>query len=372
MSESDRIPVDRGTTVYRRGRQYWVDFHQDGKRTRRKLGTSDKRRALILARELASEIACKLWNIAAASELTIDTAFEKYRASTQWTNLAKHTKENDVRTLAALKKWLVERKLLQLDRVQRSHMDQFCKWKAAQPHPKTKKPISPVTVNQWFSRLSAFFNWLLHQGFIRFNPASRIRLKTKPAQAKPVLSPEQVVTLIDACPPTLRDLCITISETALRIGEAVNLKGGDVDAEAKTLRVFNSKANRFDFIPLNASALAVLLPRKLATGTDGFIFTCSNGSQIDRRNVRRDLILIGEKVGIKVSGPHMLRRSCLTNAANTLTSWQLSQLGRHRDPRTTARYYVSKLNFVPPTMVRRKEELNRGTRGPEAKTEQSP
>jgi hypothetical protein len=121
---SDRITVDRGCTLFWHHGSWWVDLTQDGTRTRRNLGTTDKHRALTLARELASDIPARRWNVAAASQLTIDSAFEKYRASIQYANLAEHTKENTDRTPDALKKWLVEKGLLQLDRVQRSPMDQ--------------------------------------------------------------------------------------------------------------------------------------------------------------------------------------------------------------------------------------------------------
>ncbi len=371
MSKSERIPIDRGVVAYRHGATWWLDIHQNGRRVRRNLGTADKRRAMVIAREVASEIAARLWNVAAASELTVASAVEKYRASIAWSNLSRGTQSNTERTLCAFEKCLAGQGLLRLDRIQRSHLEAFAQWKAAQPHPKTKKPISPVTVNQWLSRLCALFGWLQREGFVRFNPASRVRLKVRPPQVKPILLPEQVFALAEACPETLRDLVVVLSETALRISEAVELKGSDVDVEQKSLAVMNTKANRYDFIPLNANALTVLLRRKLASGTEGYIFTCSNGGPLDRRNVRRDLIAIGEKVGIRISGPHMLRRSCLTNAANTLTPSQLAQLGRHRDPRTTAQHYVGKLDFVPPTMVRNPREPSDNGSGGRTETSSS-
>jgi len=352
---SKRIPVDRGVHIYKHGSTWWLDCHQGGRRIRKGLKTTDQRKALVIARQVAGEIAAKTWNVAEANELTIDGAIERYHASTEWSNLAPGTKLNTDRTLNGLKSWLEKNRVDLVDNVLRDHMDQFAKWKAGQPHPKTKNPLSPVTVNQWMGRVAAFFGWLQNRGYIRYNPASRIRLKVRPPEPKPVLTGEQIAKLADACSPVLRDLVLVIAETALRISEAVEVRAEHVDLTEKVLRIYAVKTNRWEYVPLNEAAYAILAARKLTAGTKGHIFQNGAGEPICRRNVRRDLLIAGKKAGIRVSGPHMLRRTCITYAAKVMTPSELKEFARHRDIRTTQSFYVGRLGVRPPIVVPQKQ-----------------
>ncbi len=351
---SKRIPVDRGVCIYKHGALWWLDCHQGGRRIRRSLNTGDQQRALTVARQVAGEITARAWNVAEANELTVEGALERYKASTEWANLAEGTKNNTGRTLDALKRWLSERRVVLVDRILRDHMDLFAKWKAAKPHPKTKRPISPVTVNQWMGRISAFFGWLQNRGYVRYNAASRIRLKVRPPEPKPVLTGEQIAQLADACSPALRDLVLVIAETALRISEAVEVRADHIDLTEKILRVYAVKTNRWEHIPLNEAAYTILAARKLSAGSKGYIFQNGAGEPLCRRNVRRDLIAAGKKAGIRISGPHMLRRTCITYAAKSMTPSELKEFARHRDIRTTQSFYVGRLGVRPPVVVPQK------------------
>jgi len=84
---SVRIRVDRGVILYRHGQSWWLDIHQDGRRIRKSLSTSHQGNALKAARELASGIVSRRWNVAAAQNLTVETALTKYRESVNWSNL---------------------------------------------------------------------------------------------------------------------------------------------------------------------------------------------------------------------------------------------------------------------------------------------
>lgn len=149
----------------------------------------------------------------------------------------------------------------------------------------------------------------------------------------------------------LRDLVLVLAETALRIGEAIGIRFEDVDGPGKTLRVYAPKTNRWEFVPLNESALAILLARKLSAGAKGLIFTSSTGGPLCRRNARVDLIEAGKRAGVQITGPHMLRRSCLTHAAKSLMPSQLKEFARHKDIRTTQSFYVGKPDVKPPVLV---------------------
>jgi len=358
---SDRITVDRGISLWLHHGSWWLDVCQEGKRTRRNLGTKDKHRALTLAREIAADILARRWNIAAASALTIETALAKYRASLEYAELASGTKENTDRALDRFRSWLFDRRLVALERINREHVEDYARYCESATAHRTSckresecgcKRVSRKTVNGWISRIAAALSWLRKRGYMRANPAANVSLKVAPPVPKAALAPSEIARLVEACEnETLRDLMVLLANTALRVSEALALRGSDVKPGESTLAILNTKANRYDPVSLNDAARAVALRRALASGADGLLFTTSTDAVMSRRNVRRDMILVGRKCGVKVTGPHQLRRSAGTEAARCMTPAQLKEFMRHKDVRTTHAFYVDRLAPVPPVVV---------------------
>jgi integrase len=358
---SDRITVDRGCTLFWHHGSWWVDLSQDGTRTRRNLGTTDKHRALTIAREIAADILARRWNVAAASELTIETALAKYRASLEYSELAPGTKENTDRALNRFAAWLSDQRLVALERMTREHVENYARHcETAKAHRASCKReadcackrVSRRTVNGWISRIASALSWLRKRGYLRANPAANVSLKVPPSLAKPALTPAEIARLVQACEnETLRDLIVLLANTALRISEALALRGRDVKAAEGTLAVLNRKANRYDLVALNEAARVVALRRSLAAGPDGLLFTTSTGAAMNRRNVRRDLVALGARCGVRITGPHQLRRSACTEAARYMTPAELKEFARHKDVRTTHAFYVDRLAPVPPVVV---------------------
>jgi integrase len=369
-----RIPVDAGVVIYRHGRTWWIDIHQEaGRRVRRNLRTASRESALKIARELASGVVSRLWNVAAAQKLTIASALALYRESVAWANFAPETRGNTLRILGVFSRWLARRRVDLLDRIGRADVEAFARWRLepkgetdllvppapppapgrpAQPPRGFKLCPSPTTVNAWLSRISAFLSWAQTQGFVRFNAAARVRLKTRPPEPKAALAPAKIEALAATCNPTLRDLVIVLSNTALRITEALQLRGKDIDAGSRTLLVYAPKTNRREPVGINEEALPILLRRALAAGKQGLLFTTSTGEPLSRRNVRRDLMAAGKRARLVVTGPHMLRRSACTEAARVMSPSELREFARHRDVRTTQAYYVGTLRPMPPVVAR--------------------
>jgi site-specific recombinase XerD len=295
---SDRIAVDRGCTLFRHHGSWWVDLSQDGARVRRNLGTRDKQRALTLAREIASDVLARRWNIAAASNLTFETALAKYQASLEYAELSPGTRKNTDRTLDRFAAWLSERGRVTLERLTREHIEHYARFcETAKAHrvrcPRRGdcacKPVSRRTINGWISRIASVLSWLRKRGYLRTNPAANVSLKVPPPMPKPALSPAEIARLVASCEnETLRDLIVLLANTALRISEALALRGRDVKPSEGVLVVFNAKANRYDPVALNGAARAVALRRALAAGPEGLLFTTSTGAPMNRRNVRRD------------------------------------------------------------------------------------
>jgi hypothetical protein len=77
----ERIPLDRGVTIYRRKPRgpWWLDLALRGTRERRSLATTDRAKALALARDLAASALGRRWNVRLARATAIEAAIEGFR-----------------------------------------------------------------------------------------------------------------------------------------------------------------------------------------------------------------------------------------------------------------------------------------------------
>ncbi len=348
---SQRINIVPGVVIYPRASGvWWIDIHQNHKRVRRSLKVTSKAKALTLAHALAEEIVNQEWNVAVATTLTLENAIEQYRTSKS--NHAEGTRDNVSHILGRFQGFLKGLKVLLLDRIRVEHVEAFRDWAKALKRKDNPlaPPVSPTTVRNWLQKVSMFFKWALDRGYIRRNPARGVHIKVPAKPCKSTLSSEEMTQLASACSPILGDLVRLLANTGLRIGEALSLKAEDFNRPKAILRVHNTKAERYDEMRVNKVVVEVLQRRALQS-RGGFLFQSANESPLERRNIRRDLIEAGKKLGLNVTGPHQLRRSYCTALAPLVSTAVLQKMARHRDPRTTMRYYVNLQADAPPVVA---------------------
>ncbi len=75
-----REQIDKGISLYRRGRTWWLDVHRDGDRHRKNLGTASLPKARTIARELAGSILAGKWNVKLAGVTSLGRAVELFQS----------------------------------------------------------------------------------------------------------------------------------------------------------------------------------------------------------------------------------------------------------------------------------------------------
>jgi site-specific recombinase XerD len=103
--------------------------------------------------------------------------------------------------------------------------------------------FAPATANQRYRSLQSFWKWALSEGEVTDNPMARMRPPTVPEKAVPVLSDDQIRLLLAGCDPKefegRRDDAIIrlFIDGGVRLAEMVGMQTGDVDLDARVVRV---------------------------------------------------------------------------------------------------------------------------------------
>jgi integrase len=199
------------------------------------------------------------------------------------------------------------------------------------------------------------------------NPALGVRVSRRLGDTEEpvkVLEPEQLERLLDALPDETQLFFDFLFETGLRIGEAIELRWGDVDTSAGRLRIDRQfsrgrlgkpKGNKTRKVRLSARMTLVLRALRGAWPDDALVFTAEQGGRLIPSNmmsrtlkpaaVRAGLgewiIEGGRKRAESWVGFHTFRHTCATQLF--LRGWNAKQVSvflGHSDAGFTLRTYV--------------------------------
>ncbi|MBW1924197.1 MAG: site-specific integrase [Deltaproteobacteria bacterium] len=311
-----------------KGQPWWVFISQNGKRTSRKVG--DRRAAERVASEIRARI--QLGTFGFEEKKPVPT-FKEYAERFMKTYSAMNHKPTTRRSYrGALDKHILPYfGSKRLDEVTRSDIKDFITRKQSEG-------ISPSTVRNLKSYLSAIFREALDDEIITANPAlgtgRLIKNKRVGFDVNP-LTWEEKAKLEE----TLRKhyawyypLFLTLLRTGMRLGEAKALEPGDLDFNGRFIEVRRAysagevltpksgKSRRVDMSPELAEVLKrYLVRRKKITLTKGWgeppqtLFFNREGNPIDINNVRNRVFHKAlEKAGLRKIRIHDLRHTYAT------------------------------------------------------------
>jgi integrase len=221
-----------------------------------------------------------------------------------------------------------------------------------------KVPPAVSTVRAHVAALKALLATAVEDGLIRHNPASGVRiaragdpvLEPDGADLRRALDSDELERFLKACPADWRLFFRLLAMTGIRIGEAVELRWGDVDLGAKRLRVRRrfyhgsvaapkSDNGRRD-IPLSTVVARALWREQGQPGE--LIFTSLRGCRVDRDWLWKNVLKpTGKKAGVPWCGFHTFRHTCASILfASGKNPKQVQMWLGHSDPGFTLRTYV--------------------------------
>ncbi len=222
-----------------------------------------------------------------------------------------------------------------------------------------EQEMASTSIIRHLSSIRVFFRYLEASGMIQSNPTEVLLRPTRWRNLPGVLSPKQVVSLINsACPENqlrkglplwMRDRAILEAMYAcgLRATEACTLKLAWLDLELGMVRIRGKGGNQ-RLVPIGAparSAIAQYLESCRpalckTTGTDSdIVFLSRTGRELDRIALWQMIRRRAKLAGLRHVHPHMLRHSFATHLLSGGADLRVVQeLLGHADISTTQIY----------------------------------
>ncbi len=185
---------------------------------------------------------------------------------------------------------------------------------------------SPESVARMLSAWRSFFRCAMEASHVEHNPVSGIRAPRRLRRLPKALPPEEMSGILETRPSTevmVRDLAMfeLMYSSALRVGELVDVRIGDLDRGQGMVRVRKGKGGKERHVPLGGKAVGsidlwmVVRKRWLGAKRDPqMLFISNRGVGITTRTVQLRIKNWCRRIGLpRDVTPHQLRHSCATH-----------------------------------------------------------
>jgi len=174
-----------------------------------------------------------------------------------------------------------------------------------------ERNLKSATIDRFFTCLSAFYEFLIVEELVEFNPILPFRKyyfrkykNSNDSEIRKLIEVEDAARLVNSILDS-RDKCILVLffKTGMRLGELLSLDVGDIDLERGeiTLKPTKKRSNRVLYIDNEAVAVLSrwLSARKNRPGSDGSaLFINKRGGRISKASVEKMTRKHAERVGL--------------------------------------------------------------------------
>jgi len=318
--------------LYKRDSVWWMSFSHQGKRYRRSTETEDKKLARRIFDKLKGDLTEGNWfDRLPGEDYRFTDLMDKYLAEYSVVNKAKSTYKRDVVLAKRLNKSFGDRYLIEITPAGISDYKVL----------RRSEGVSPRTINYELTLMSHAFNIAIKEWeWLDDNPVKRVKKERVHNTIERWLSAEEEDRLLRASPRWLQDITIFAIQTGLRQSELLDLKWSQLDMERRTITIHEQKNGNIDTLPLNATAMRVLMGKQLASpGPNDYVFP----NTLNRRKLNRDLLdsfyKARDQAKIENFRFHDLRHTFATRLVQQGVSiFDLQKLGRWKTVSMVMRY----------------------------------
>ena len=229
------------------------------------------------------------------------------------------------------------------DLLGRPEVDAYQLWLREERH------VSPSLFNQTMSALKFFYVQVLE----RKDVIDRISFARRGRTLPVVLSAEETIVFLQSIKSRrYQVLMTTIYSAGLRLSEALNLRGTDIDSARMVIRIRQGKGKKDRYVPLSPIVLELLREHWRREHLRDLLFPAENDPShpIAASTVQRYLKRVNQRTGLyKNVTPKTLRHSYATHLIEGGTSTRVVQvLLGHSSVHTTETY----THVSPSTMAK--------------------
>ena len=237
--------------VYLRGKSYYIDFYEEGKRYTERVGQVSKSVAEEKLNIRRAEVIRGEWK-----PKKVRTPFNKFKE--QYLEFSKankkpRTAERDAVSLGPLHAFFGGKFLSEI------HPFLIEKYKQK----RKEDGVSVRTINIELACLRHMFNMGIKWGKVQKNPVSEVKLFKEPEGKDRILSAEEEIKLLDAVRSSkranhLEPVIMTALKTGMRKSEVLGLKWSNVDLHNRIITVEGTKNGRVRKIPITPKLTEIL------------------------------------------------------------------------------------------------------------------
>ena len=257
--------------------------------------------------------------------------------------LSPHTQKAYLRDLGYLDRYLQEQSVTDLQKIDEQHIRSFI----ATRH---RQGIQSKSLQRQLAAIRSFFNFLLVEKQLEYNPARDVQAPKTPRKLPVTLDVDQTAQLLeihDDSPLAIRDRAILelFYSSGLRLSELVRSNLSDIDLQEAVLQV-TGKGSKERRLPIGRKAIAALqewlsIRTDFTRDTDELaLFLSQQGKRLSGRSIQQRMNDWAIRQGIDIHvHPHMLRHSFASHMLESSSDLRaVQELLGHADISTTQIY----------------------------------
>jgi len=318
--------------LYKRGTVWWMSFSRNGGQFRRSTETEDRKLAQRIFDKLKGEIAEGKWfEHLEGEDSTLNDLLDRYMKEYSAINKAPKSHLRDKGLEKHLRKFFGNKFLTEIT------PKMISEYKMQ----RRTEGVSPRTVNYELTLMGHAFNLAMKEWeWVKDNPVMKVRKERVNNKIERWLSLDEEQKLLAASPLWLKEIIIFAINTGLRQAEIMDLKWSQINFTRKTIIILEQKNKSVDTLPLNATALGVLLRKKPSIlEVNKLVFVNSMGNRIGSSVLIRAFHRAEKKAGISKIRFHDLRHTFATRLVqNGADLFTVQKLGRWKNTSMVMRY----------------------------------
>ena len=199
---------------------------------------------------------------------------------------------------------------------------------------------APQTLNAELILLGhAYKLALMEWEWVTDNPVLKIAKEKVRNGIERWLTAEEEQRLLAASAPWLQEIIVFALHTGMRRGEILTLQWSQVDLARRTLTILEQKNGSRDTLPVNDTAMGILLARAAVRGKTDAVFVNGAGHPREARNLLRAFYPAMRKAGITRFRFHDLRHTFATRLIQAgVDVYTVQKLGRWKTISMVLRY----------------------------------
>lgn len=325
--------------IFKRGKILWLTYSIHGKRERESLGLKDTRENRQLAKRIKLQREAEIINgihpaVKKARRKTLDECYQEFLKA----------KANRSERTIELYKYAYDKfsgfvgEEIELVKIDEDLLNEFEKhiefYKTKKKS--TPKKTSKNTIEIIFRQLRIIFEFFKKKKYIAENPIPKKEKVLKKINTIPTAELELILSGLKMKDHQQYRTIRLLLMTGLRASELIRLEWKDIDFKRNLLYITNTKGKREDSFPLYRALRNFLIDYWLEDERKGKVVNYARRDSL--RFFRRFL----EENNFKHYSIHELRKTFLTALANSgISLFDLQKISRHKNIRTTERYYLA-------------------------------